>query len=128
MESFLNRLLFKVVSVLPPSVIKKTSQVAMSNTPLLSPLARYATRKIRVKSGVIQHGPGKGLFIDLGSAGLPGQLLGTSELEEQNLLAKHLKSGDIFYDIGANIGFYVLIGARLQKQLLPADFALPFAV
>ncbi len=38
---------------------------------------------------------------------------GTNEYPVQQMLALHLKQGDVFYDIGANIGFFSLIAARL---------------
>ena len=42
-----------------------------------------------------------------------GYDLGTSELPVQRELAKHLNAGAIFYDIGAHVGFFTLIGAKL---------------
>ena len=38
--------------------------------------------------------------------------LGTYELHVQNCLARELKSGNIFYDIGANAGFFSLLGVK----------------
>ncbi len=60
----------------------------------------------------IQSGPGKGLRIDLwrGSANYES---GTNELHVQNTLAEQIKPGSIFYDVGANIGFFTIIGSRL---------------
>ncbi len=42
-----------------------------------------------------------------------GYDLGTSELPVQKALREYLRGGDIFYDIGANIGFFSIIGALL---------------
>ncbi len=39
--------------------------------------------------------------------------LGTNELPVQNALAEQIKPGATFYDIGANIGFFTIIGSRL---------------
>jgi FkbM family methyltransferase len=39
--------------------------------------------------------------------------MGTSEPVEQQVLAASLQPGDVFYDIGANAGFYAVIAARL---------------
>ena len=39
--------------------------------------------------------------------------LGSYEPAMQNLIAATLKPGDTFYDIGANVGFYSLLAARL---------------
>lgn len=62
--------------------------------------------------GVIQRGPGKGLRIDA-SGRKAGYLFGTSDQDEQRFLSDHLDTGNVFYEIGANIGFFALIGAKL---------------
>jgi FkbM family methyltransferase len=40
-------------------------------------------------------------------------VLGTTEPREQALLDSNLKIGGVFYDIGANIGFYATLAGRL---------------
>lgn len=40
-------------------------------------------------------------------------LRGHSEIPVQEALARYLKAGDVFYDIGANMGFFSLISSRL---------------
>jgi len=40
-------------------------------------------------------------------------VLGTSEIPVQQALSAHLRPGDVFYDIGANVGFFSLLAARL---------------
>jgi FkbM family methyltransferase len=62
--------------------------------------------------GVIKHGPARGLRIDATGTGL-SFLLGTWGPDEQKLLATHLRSGGVFYDLGAHIGFFSLLAARL---------------
>jgi FkbM family methyltransferase len=62
--------------------------------------------------GTIRHGAGAGLRFDAAD-GHPGYLLGTSEPLEQEFLAERLHAGDVLYDLGANIGFYSTIAARL---------------
>jgi hypothetical protein len=54
----------------------------------------------------IRSGPGKGLLFCGKGGGLPGQVLGTTDLDEQLALARTLRNGQTFYDIGANIGFF----------------------
>jgi FkbM family methyltransferase len=39
--------------------------------------------------------------------------LGSYELEIQKRVVKEVKSGDVFYDVGANVGFYSLLAATL---------------
>lgn len=60
----------------------------------------------------MRHGVGAGLRFDA-SGGQPGYALGTSEPAEQEALARLLRPGAVLYDIGANIGFFAVIGARL---------------
>jgi len=42
-----------------------------------------------------------------------GCWLGTYERQLQQLLVRTLKSGDVFYDVGANVGFFSLLGSVL---------------
>lgn len=46
-------------------------------------------------------------------SGVAGYWLGIYEKEEQRLLAKLIKKGDVFFDIGANVGFYSLLTSKL---------------
>ena len=60
----------------------------------------------------IRDGVGKGLrFNPYRSSG--AYLSGRNELPVQETLAAHLNRGDVFYDIGANVGFFSIIAARL---------------
>jgi FkbM family methyltransferase len=61
---------------------------------------------------VITHGFGAGLRFR-GSGGYPCYVPGTSEPDEQALLQAKLGPGDVFYDIGANIGFFSTLAGRL---------------
>jgi len=55
-------------------------------------------------------GPARGLAF--GKAGLPYRL-GIYEIHVQRALAGVLMEGAVFYDVGANLGFYSLLGAKL---------------
>jgi FkbM family methyltransferase len=64
-----------------------------------------------VKEAVILRGPGAGLR--LGTQGVSlGYFLGRVDRAEQEALAGRLKAGDVFYDIGANVGVYTVLGCR----------------
>lgn len=60
----------------------------------------------------IRDGVGAGLKFDT-HRGSGNYRAGLNELPVQETLAQHLKPGDVFYDIGANTGFFTMIGARL---------------
>ena len=66
------------------------------------------------KSGVVTlpQGIGAGLKFHPDESN-PTFARGTYELPIQQILAQYLKPGDVFYDIGANIGFFSTIAARL---------------
>lgn len=68
---------------------------------------------LRVAGGI-----GKGLAISTEGVGLThiqayGIARGSLEVGVQEALRRHLRPGHVFYDIGANIGFFSLVGARL---------------
>lgn len=71
-------------------------------------VSRWAqNRNVRITTGVAA-----GLRFNA-AASNPAYALGTNELPVQKLLAQHLSHGDVFYDIGANVGFFTIIGANL---------------
>jgi FkbM family methyltransferase len=78
--------------------------------PLLGPLVGWASGKLLPRGTLVwvqvQNGPGKGLWLHLNFAG-------AAEPAVQMVLQAHLRPGMVFYDIGANIGFFSLVAARL---------------
>jgi FkbM family methyltransferase len=60
----------------------------------------------------ILQGPLRGRKWIVGSA-THGCWLGSYEFETQRAFAGLVRSGDVVYDLGANVGFYSLLGARL---------------
>ncbi|MEZ8222135.1 methyltransferase, FkbM family [Candidatus Fervidibacteria bacterium JGI MDM2 JNZ-1-D12] len=61
----------------------------------------------------VRNGLGKGLWLRLDPRYELNYWNGDYEPEIQNLLAGRLRPGDVLYDIGAHIGFFSLIAARL---------------
>jgi len=68
-----------------------------------------AMRPVRILSGPLR---GKRW---LSTSGTHGCWIGTYERDLQRLLAASLKPGDVFFDIGANVGFFSLLGASLVE-------------
>jgi FkbM family methyltransferase len=60
----------------------------------------------------IQGGAAQGLWICINPRTSQHYYAGTLEPPVQQFLSAHLNPGDVFYDVGANIGFYSLIAAR----------------
>ena len=85
--------------------------------PVLGPLVRWASRKlvphdIRVWAQ-IQSGPAKGIWLRLNPRTGSDCLQGSGEPEVQAAVQRYLRPGMTFYDIGANIGFFSLLAARI---------------
>jgi FkbM family methyltransferase len=60
----------------------------------------------------VEAGPVAGLWLGLNPRTGQAYARGDMEPAVQNALADHLRPGDVFYDLGANIGFYTLLAAR----------------
>jgi FkbM family methyltransferase len=61
----------------------------------------------------VQGGEGNGLWLELNPRTGHNYLRGDVEPAVQSVLAEVLKEGMVFYDLGANIGLFSLIAARL---------------
>ena len=100
-----------LIAKIPPSVINAVGRLQF-RVPVLQWLLGLTVPRLSRGVGVIAHGAGKGLSFDA-EGGYLGYVLGTSEPKEQEMLIKFLGPGSVFYDLGANIGFYAVIGARI---------------
>jgi len=58
----------------------------------------------------VLRGPARGIRLPLTE---PRYLFGSYESPVQAALAAHLRPGDVFWDVGAHIGFFTLLGSRL---------------
>jgi FkbM family methyltransferase len=89
---------------------------ALGQLQFRSPFARLALETVASRvaqgQGSIRRGVGRGLQIDATGSNV-GYLLGTAELPEQNWLSANLNAGDTLYDLGASIGFFTLIAAKI---------------
>ena len=80
---------------------------------LAGKLVRYPFRMLpRGLAVPILQGPLRGKTWIVGSH-LHGCWLGSYEWKTQRLLAAQVKPGGVFYDVGANVGFYSLLAAKL---------------
>jgi FkbM family methyltransferase len=98
-------------AVLPTPLVAALNRAQFRHQWAAKPLG-YLQKRVARGACVVARGPGKGLRIDATGRNA-GYVLGTSDRDEQVWLAEHLRSGDVFYDVGANVGFFTLIGARL---------------
>ncbi|MGA9883789.1 MAG: FkbM family methyltransferase [Candidatus Acidiferrales bacterium] len=61
----------------------------------------------------IQLGPAKGLWLELNPRTGTNYLRGEAEDRVQKTLVERLRPGMVFYDLGANIGLFSLLAARI---------------
>lgn len=89
----------------------------LRNVPLLGPLLRATGRTLVAADTLIwvqiERGPAASLWICVNPRTGKSVLLGQGEPEVQQALSDHLRPGMTFYDLGANIGFFSLMAARL---------------
>jgi FkbM family methyltransferase len=92
----------------------------LRRVPILGPFVSWAADKIVSHDSLtwvqIQQGPAAGLWLRLNPRTGRAAFEGAGEPEVQRALERHLRPGMNFYDIGANIGFFTLLGARLVGE------------
>ena len=84
----------------------------MNRVPALRPAFERLAGAIAAGEGTIQRGLGRGLRFHA-DVDVAGYRLGTTEPEFQDALAARIRAGMVVYDLGANVGFYSVICARL---------------
>ena len=103
--------LTKMIGRLPRSWIKAASR-ARWRSRLWAWGFDLVANQLRGRDGTVQQGVGKGLRFNAGRSNA-GYLLGTSDPDLQAALAVCLSEGMTFHDVGANVGFFSMIAARL---------------
>ena len=85
--------------------------------PVIGDFLSWTSRKLVPRDALIwvqiQHGPSEGLWIRLNPRTGQNVQKGIGEPQVQKALVDHLRPGMTFYDVGANIGFFSLMAARL---------------
>jgi len=78
------------------------------------------------KSRIIEPIPGFKVLTERGSTAATGNLYcGLQEYEEMTFLLHFLRKGDVFFDVGANIGSYTVLAASLKKAKVMAFEPVP---
>lgn len=99
-----------VFNLLPLLPVNLLEGLANSNPSSLK--YRLASAGLHQRDVIVRNGIAKGLKFNTGES-CPELALGTYEVPIQNIFAQHLKTGDVFYDIGSNVGFFSIIAAKL---------------
>src|SRR5713101_8881045 len=106
-----NRFASAMIRVVPVSLIQFVSRNQW-RVPALRWLFVWGASWVKHQDGVILHGAGKDLRFNAASSH-SGFILGNHEIEVQQFLASALRPGMVYYDVGANVGFFATIAARL---------------
>ena len=89
----------------------------LRRVPILGDFLSWTGRKLLPRDTLvwiqIQHGPAESLWIRVNPRTGQNVQQGIGEPQVQQALVKHLRPGMTFYDLGANIGYFSLIAARL---------------
>ncbi len=64
----------------------------------------------------VQNGPAAGIWLRLNPRTALDTLRGAGEPEVQDAMQRYLRPGMTFYDVGANIGFFSLLAARMVGE------------
>jgi FkbM family methyltransferase len=107
----MRQLLVKGYTALPNHLRDYLSQLRWRNR-AVNRLHALGAGAIRSCDLTIQEGAGQGLRFNAGTSAV-SFVLGSSQRLVQDALRALLKEGMSFYDVGANVGFFTVIAARL---------------
>jgi FkbM family methyltransferase len=110
----MNQFAASLISAVPVPLIQFVSRNQWRNRHLRR-MCMWGASLVKRRDGVILHGTGKGLKFNVASSH-SGFLLGSHETEVQEVLAATLRPGMVYYDVGANVGFFAVIAARLLGE------------
>ncbi len=89
----------------------------LRRVPVLGRCVSWAGAKLVPRDSLawvqVQSGPAQGLWLHLNPRTGQNYFEGGGEPEVQEVLRQNLRPGMTFYDVGANIGFFSLLAARL---------------
>lgn len=93
---------------------------SLRNAPLVGGIVHFLSYRILPGDAkvwaAVGDGPAQGLWLELNPRTGQTYLRGEAEPIVQRLLAGKLRPGMIFYDLGANIGFFSLMAARIVGE------------
>ncbi len=110
-STWLRSACYKLAGAMPVPIIQWVSRTG-ARFPWLKRRLNWYRDTLRNQDGIIQHGAGKGLRFNAGPSNV-GFLLGSADQDVQNALQAVAHSQDVVYDVGANVGFFTAIAARL---------------
>lgn len=98
-------------------LLRYPSLAALRDMPMLGRCVSWLGAKLVPRDSLtwvqVQSGPAQGLWLHLNPRTGKTYFEGGVEPEVQEALQQHLRAGMTLYDVGANIGFFSLLAARL---------------
>jgi FkbM family methyltransferase len=89
----------------------------MGKLPVVGPLLTWAAARAVPRDSrtwmQVKSGPAEGIWLKLNPRTAGGTIAGTGERRELEIVREHLRSGMTFYDVGANIGIFSMVAARI---------------
>ena len=89
----------------------------MGKLPMVGPVLTWAaSRAVPRDSRVwmqVKSGPAEGIWLRLNPRTAAETMNGTGERRELEIVRQHLRPGMTFYDVGANIGIFSMMAARI---------------
>lgn len=89
----------------------------LRRVPVVGPFVSWASAKLVPRDSLtwvqVQRGPAQGLWLHLNPRTGRSYFEGGGEPEVQEAFVEHIRPGMKFFDVGANIGFFSLLAARL---------------
>ena len=107
----MNRIASTVISAVPSPLIEFISHNQW-RSPLLRRVCSWGASWVKGRDGVILNGVAQGLRFNVAGSH-SGFMLGSHEVEVQKALAALLRPGMVYFDAGANVGFFAIIAARM---------------
>jgi FkbM family methyltransferase len=107
----INRLTKMILAAVPPRVLRFVSHNQYRSRTLRR-IGAWGASLVKGQDAVIMRGAGQGLRFNVAGSH-SAFILGNHEPEVQEFLARVLQPGMVYYDAGANVGFFAVIAARL---------------
>ena len=89
----------------------------MGKLPVVGPLLTWAASRAVPRDSrmwmQVKSGPAEGIWLRLNPRTAAGTIGGTGERRELEIVRDHLRAGMTFYDVGANIGIFAMMAARV---------------